>query len=123
MMPDLDAKLVQGDKVETRNTTAPNSGSLCRSPGGGYPMSRNSYRTDMAVSSILRSSCTEIIANLAIYNMINHTRKEPPSEIPGTPAIGEVGYFGRNQRPLRPVGPVSSDNFERRPTSHATPSR
>ncbi|RYP48678.1 hypothetical protein DL768_005458 [Monosporascus sp. mg162] len=44
---------------------------------------------------------------------LSPTSTKKPTSISTAPAMGEVGCFGRNQRPLRPGGPVNPDSFEK----------
>ncbi|RYP70471.1 hypothetical protein DL769_004960 [Monosporascus sp. CRB-8-3] len=140
MMMDPEAELVQGDKVETDNTADPTGAVFIETQGEGIQVEKflpDGYGRVFHPQILLH----EIIANLVIYNMINHnqgknglpkypevlsldscplTTSEPPlptstkepTPTSTAPAMGELGCFSRNPRPLRPVGPVNPDNFE-----------
>ncbi|RYP57032.1 hypothetical protein DL770_010771 [Monosporascus sp. CRB-9-2] len=72
-------------------------------------INRNQEKNGLPIS---RKSCPLTTSEPSLPTLSPTSTKKP---IPTStvPAIGEVGCFGRNQRPLRTVGPVNPDNFEK----------
>ncbi|RYP71496.1 hypothetical protein DL771_004751 [Monosporascus sp. 5C6A] len=107
VMMDPDAELVQGDKVETDNTTTPTGGAFVETLEKGIHVEKflpEGYGRVLHPPILLH----EIIANLVVYNMINHNQEKN-----GLPRYPEVFPRNGRSRVFRPVGPVNPDNFEK----------
>ncbi|RYO84491.1 hypothetical protein DL764_009323 [Monosporascus ibericus] len=111
-MMDPDAELVMGDKVETDNTTVPAGGDFIETQEEGIQVEKflpDGYGRVFHPQILLH----EIIANLVIYNMINHNQEKN-----GLPTYPEV--LTLDSCPLTTSEPTQPTELPTGPTTTAT---